>query len=130
MAFNVVEQLKMELLTDVVSIVYIDNVIDENYFTQTNTADPASFKKDVIKRCGNKDDYVASFNSLVRKNEELRDIEQMLNELCERLQNNYILIKNHTGTYSKFFKELGQEFRQVLFFFNGNYLYYLFCALF
>jgi hypothetical protein len=115
MTFNVVEQVKMELLSDVVNIVYIDNVIDENYFTQTNTADPSSFKKDVIKRYANKDDYFFAFNSLVRKNEELRDIEHMLMEFCERLQNNYILIKNHTGTYSKFFKELGQEFRQVIF---------------
>lgn len=113
MTYNVVEQVKMELLTDVVNIVYIDNVIDENYYTQTNTADMSSFKKDVLKRCSNKDDYISAFNSLVRKNDDLKDIEYMLNELCERLQNNYILIKNHTGTYSKFFKELGQEFRQV-----------------
>jgi len=48
MAFNVVEQVKMELLSDVVNIVYIDNVIDENYFTQTNLSDPAIFKKDVV----------------------------------------------------------------------------------
>ncbi len=114
MAFNVVEQVKMELLSDVVNIVYIDNVIDENYFTQTNLNESATFKKDVLKRCVSKEDYVSAFGSLVRKNEELREVEQMLSELCERLQNNYILIKNHTGTYSKFFKELGQEFRHVI----------------
>ncbi len=114
MTFNVIEQVKMELLTDVVSIVFIDNVIDENYYTQSNTNDSSSFKKDIIKRCTNKDEYLYAFNILNRKNDELREIENLLIELCDRLQNNYILIKNHTSTYSKYFKELGQEFRQVI----------------
>jgi len=131
MTFNVIEQVKMELLSDVVSIVYIDNVIDEKNYTQNNTADQASQRKDVLKRCANKDEYTSAFSILVRKNEELRDIEQMLNELCERLQKNYILIKNHTGTYSKFFKELGQEFRQVIFFFClFVWFFIVFCLLF
>ncbi len=95
----------MELLTDVVSIVFIDNVIDENYYTQSNTNDSSSFKKDIIKRCTNKDEYLYAFNILNRKNDELREIENLLIELCDRLQNKYILIKNHTSTYSKYFKE-------------------------
>ena len=40
--------------------------------------------------------------------------ELLKNLLIDKLQNNYILIKNHTTTYSRFFKELGQEFREVM----------------
>ena len=47
---------------------------------QTNTADPASFKKDVLKRCANKEDYISAFSGLVRKNEDLREIEFILNK--------------------------------------------------
>lgn len=115
MTFNVIEQVKMELLSDVASIVYIDNVIDENYYTQTNTSDSLSSKKDIIKRCSSKDEYITTFGNLVRKNEDLKEIDIMLADLCDKLQNNYIFIKNHTATFSRFFKELGQEFRQVIY---------------
>ena len=113
MTFNIVEQVKMELLNDNANVVFIDNVIDENLFTLSTNSDSGSLRRDIIKRCADKDEYVRAFNSLVNKNDELKIINDLLTELSDKLQNNYILIKNHTSTYSKFFKELGQNFRQV-----------------
>jgi hypothetical protein len=49
----------------------------------------------------------------MKKNEDLRDIENTLNDLVEKLQNNYILIKNHVATYAKYFQELSIDFRSV-----------------
>ena len=114
MSFNVIEQMKMELFNDIINIVYIDNVIDETIYTQTTNTTGSLYKKDIIRRCQNKDEYLKSFDSLARKNEELKEIYDVLKELIDKLQNNYILIKNHTTTYSRFFKELGQEFREVM----------------
>jgi hypothetical protein len=72
-------------------------------------------KKDVIKKQQNKDEYLNEFDKLSKKNPELTDIIPNLNEIIDRLQNNYILIKNHIQTYSKYFQELGCDFRQVRF---------------
>jgi predicted lactoylglutathione lyase len=113
MTFNIVEQVKMELLNDNANIVFIDNVIDEKIFTLTTNSDTSSFRKDIIKRCADKDEYIKAFNTLVNKNDELKEINNLLTELSDKLLNNYILIKNHTSTYSKYFKELGQDFRHV-----------------
>lgn len=130
LTFNIVEQLKMELSYDNVTVVYIDNLIDEKLYAKTTNTDPSSFKKDSLKRCSNKDEYVSSLQMLSRKNEELKEIDILLSELCDKLQYNYIIIKNHTSTYSKYFKELGQEFRQVdnfyFYYFNKHYEKFLF----
>jgi hypothetical protein len=114
MTFNIVEQVKMELLNDNANVVFIDNVIDEKLFTLTTNSEAGSFRKDIIKRCSDKDEYIKAFNTLVNKNDELKEINNLLTELSDKLQNNYILIKNHTSTYSKYFKELGQDFRHVI----------------
>jgi len=115
MLFNITDQSLRELSSFSVNITSIDNVIDETtYNEQMNSSSFSISKKDVLRRKETKDDYLTDFEKLSKKNIELSDIYATLSELIDRLQNNYILIKNHITTYSKYFQELGCDFRQVI----------------
>lgn len=114
MTFNVIDEGQREVSNNYVKVVYIDNVIDETVYNQNNVVTGGSIpKRDVLKRFTTKDEYLTYFQTLCKKNEELREIEPTLNDMIEKLQNNYILIKNHVMTYSKYFQELGTNFRTV-----------------
>jgi len=115
MIFNVIDQSVRELSNFSINVTSIDNVIDETtYNEQLNSSSFSMSKKDVIRRFSTKDEYLTDIERLIKKNPELGDINQTLNDLIDKLQNNYILIKNHITTYSKYFQELGCDFRQVI----------------
>jgi hypothetical protein len=115
MMFNVVDEGMREVGTNsYVKVVYIDNVIDESAYNQTSIVSNANTaKREVLKRYSNKEEYITNLQSLMRKHEDLKEIDVNLNELVEKLQNNYILIKNHVFTYAKYFQELGTDFKSV-----------------
>lgn len=112
--FNVVDESIREISNSYVKVLYIDNVIDELTYNQSGQSTVIT-KKEIIKKYNNKDDYVKYFNNLIKVHDDLKEIEPSLNELIEKLQNNYILIKNHVHTFSKYFQELGGGFRMYLF---------------
>lgn len=115
MSFNAIEELMREVLINVhMKVIYIDNVIEEQVYNQNSSASTIVSKKEVIKRYNNKDDYVKYFYNLVKANDELKEVEQALKELIDKLQNNYILIKGHVHTYYKYFQELVNDFRSFL----------------
>lgn len=113
MKFNMLDTSKRELDNQSIDVVYIDNVINELAYTTSSSTSKAMSKKDSLKRAKTKEDYLSLSNNLAKKYPELREIEFTLIELIERLQNNYILMKNHVLTFTKYFQELGTEFRQV-----------------
>jgi len=124
MLFNITDQSLRELSSFSVNITSIDNVIDETtYNEQMNSSSFSISKKDVLRRKETKDDYLTDFEKLSKKNIELSEIYATLSELIDRLQNNYILIKNHITTYSKYFQELGCDFRQVIVLFFNFFSY-------
>ncbi len=57
--------------------------------------------------------YLGLFDNLLAKHNELTDLVMKLTDTIDKLQNNYVLIKNHVITYSKHFRELGSEYRNV-----------------
>jgi hypothetical protein len=93
--------------------IYINLNVEAIELSSKNQFQTSTFKKDVFKRSASKDENVSAFGNLVSRNEELRDVEPMLNKLCEKLLYNYIVVKNYTGRYSGCFMELGQEIRQA-----------------
>jgi hypothetical protein len=115
MVFNIIEELMREVgNNNYLKVIYIDNVIDETVYNQNTTTTNQSNKKDVIKRYNNKDDYVKYFNNLIKANEDLKEVDQALNSLIDKLQNNYILIRGHVHTYYKYYQELVFEFKNFL----------------
>jgi hypothetical protein len=113
MSFNVIDENMREVGNNYISVVYIDNVIDETVYNQNSIPSGTISKKEFLRRFATKEEYISYFNSLIKKHEELKDIDTQLNDLIEKLQNNYILIKNHVHTFTKYFQELGSDFRQV-----------------
>ena len=110
MNFNIIDESMREINNCYIKVIYIDNIIDETVYNSTNIILNPN-KKETLKRFNNKEDYVKYFNNLLKSNDELKEIDIALNELIERMQNNYILMKNHVHTYSKYFQELGSDFR-------------------
>lgn len=115
MVFNIIEELMREVANNsYMKVIYIDNVIDETVYNQNTPNTSQSNKKDVLKRYNNKDDYVKYFNNLIKANEDLKEVDQALNSLIDKLQNNYILIRGHVHTYYKYYQELVSEFKNFL----------------
>lgn len=114
MLFNVIDEGMREVGNSCIKVIYIDNVIDETAFSQSSIMMNTGSKRDSLKRMISKDEYINNFFNLMKKNEDLKEMEILLSELVEKLQNNYILIKNHVLTYSKYFQELGIEYRSAL----------------
>lgn len=110
MLFNIIDASSREVDQGIVKVVYADNVIDESVYNQGSHSASIS-KKEIIKRFSSREEYVKYFSNLTKIHDELREIQVMLTELVEKLQNNYILMKNHVYTYSKYFQELGCDFR-------------------
>jgi hypothetical protein len=113
MLFNVIDEGIRDVGNNCIKVIYIDNVIDETAYSQSSILMNTSSKRDSLKRMVSKDEYINSFLNIMKKNEDLKEMDGLLNELIEKLQNNYILIKNHVLTYSKYFQELGIEYRNV-----------------
>jgi hypothetical protein len=115
MTFNVIDRCDREVGNFYIDVIYIDNVIDETVYNQNANNPPNVPKKEMLKRYNNKDDYVKYFNNLMKAQDDLKEIEPVLFDLLDKLQNNYILMKNHVATYSKYFQELGSDFRTYLY---------------
>lgn len=115
MTFNIVDRFNREVNNTYLEVLYIDNVIDESVYNQNTTSNTTNVtKKEILKRYTTKDDYVRYFFNLIKTQDDLKEIEGALNDLIDKLQNNYILMRNHVHTYSKFFQELGSDFRIYL----------------
>jgi hypothetical protein len=114
MMFNVLEEYQKEFQYGIwVKCVFIDNVIEESAYNQNNVTVGSISKREVLKKYQNKDEYLGCLQVLTKKHDDLREIDGVLNDLTEKLQNNYILIKNHVLTYAKYFQEQSIEFRTV-----------------
>jgi hypothetical protein len=118
MIFNVVGEGMREVANLYIKFVQIDNVIDESAYNQNSimiTTNQTN-KREPLKRFQTKDEYLSNLQVLVKKHEDLKEIDTVLNELVDKLQNNYILINNQILKYSKHFQELVSDFRSVIFF--------------
>lgn len=115
MVFNALEETMREVNNTSIKMISIDNVIDETIYN-TNTASVSNApKKELLKRYNNKEDYVRYFNNLIKANEDLKDIDLYLADLINKLENNYILIRNHVPSYYKYFQEYVNEFKYYLY---------------
>lgn len=113
MTFNVLDESMREVSNNYIKVIYIDNVIDETTYNVTSSH--GNFpKKEVLKKCSNMEDYIKYFTNLSKLNADLQEIDSTLDTLIKKLLNNYILIKNHVNTYSKYFQESCSDFKQFL----------------
>ena len=108
MHFNVIEELYQEVSCPGVSssptikVIYIDNVVDESCYNPTIQSNTA--KKETLNRCQTKDEYLNFFRKKLKENySDLKVVESSLNEITDKMINNFILIKNHVETYSMHF---------------------------
>ena len=103
MTFNSIEESFKEFHNSLLKIIYIDNVVDETVYNQNSTSAGSSIKKEILKKFNSREEYVKFFNNLIKTQVDLKDVDIALKELINRLENNYILIKNHVHTYYKYF---------------------------
>lgn len=97
-----------------IKYVKIDNIIDENsYNPMISHRETVTKGKDILKRFSSKEEYLTYFKLMIKKNPELNEVESLLNDIEEKLKNNYILIKNHVKTYAMYFQQEGVNFRNV-----------------
>jgi hypothetical protein len=116
--FNVIDEGMRQINNEIqIKVINLDNVIDENFYNQISSGPSTSSKKDNLKRQSNKDDYTKYFSSLIKNNEDLKEVEVVLKELVDKLQNNFILIKGHVETYKLNYQKLVNEFNDYL---NGK----------
>ena len=114
MTFNSIEESFKEIQNSLLKIIYIDNVVDETVYNQNSSAATSAPKKEILKKLNTREEYLKFFNNLLKTNEELKELDISLKELINRLENNYILIKNHVHTYYKYFQELVSDFKAYL----------------
>ena len=114
MSFNSIEESFKEFHNSLLKIIYIDNVVDETVYNQNSTSVGSAVKKEILKKFNSREEYVKFFNNLIKTQSDLKDVDIALKELINRLENNYILIKNRVHTYYKYFQELVSDFKVYL----------------
>jgi hypothetical protein len=122
MLFNVVGESYREVNiqgvvggSNTIKVINIDNVIDEAcYNPPTSNHRETVVRKDSLVRYSTKQEYLQFYkNSLQNNKYEFREVDEMLNEACRKLMNDYILIKKYIFTYSKYFKEAFTPIKEV-----------------
>lgn len=96
-----------------VKTIYIDNVIDENSYNSSVSSTLTKNKNDSFNRLNTKDEYLTYFKNCVKMNPSMKEVEVMLNEITDKMINNYILIKNHIQTYAMHFQQEFNPLKQV-----------------
>lgn len=121
MVFNVVEELYKEVniqgltINPTIKAMSIDNVIDESCYNTTNINVNNNFKKEAFVRFNTKEEYKNFYKNYFKSNPtEYKEIETALNELAEKLINNYILIKNYVPVYAMHFQQESNPFKKLL----------------
>jgi hypothetical protein len=114
MTFNSIEESFKEIQNSLLKIIYIDNVVDETVYNQNSSTATSAPKKEILKKLNSREEYVKFFHNLLKTQEDLKELDIALKELINRLENNYILIKNHVHTYYKYFQELVSDFKAYL----------------
>jgi hypothetical protein len=114
MLFNSIEESFKEIQNGLLKIIYIDNVVDETVYNQNSSTASSAPKKEILKKFNSKEEYIKFFYNFIKTQEDLREIDIALKEFINRLENNYILIKNHVHTYYKYFQELVSDFKSYM----------------
>jgi hypothetical protein len=112
MKFNIISKSPRELqlpnmeYPPIVTVINIDNVIEENFYNPpASTMKESMIKKDVLIRYETKEEYISYYNSMLKSNSDFKEIDSQLNIAVKKLQNEYILLKNHVAMYSMYFQE-------------------------
>lgn len=119
MVFNIEQELYRDVNIQGVSssptikIIFIDNVIDETSYNSTVNPNSNANKKDSLNRLNTKDEYLSYLKSYMIANPGFKEIDIILNEVTDKMINNYILIKNHVQTYAMYFQQEFNSLKQV-----------------